>query len=144
MRSLLYFLTHTTFHQSCQNADRWMEERMLWLKTSMSGSVYDPLSLIRTQNHLLTNCIKSLFSKIDQIKNLIRSGLEFHINYVQKVHFIPYFMHFFKEFLKDRAAQFALTEAVSVLPYHIMLILMCNLVLKQILFEVLSFPTRVD
>lgn len=39
-------------------------------------------------------------------------------------------MRFFKEFLKDRAAQFALTEAVSVGPYRIMLILMCNLVLK--------------
>ena len=39
-------------------------------------------------------------------------------------------MHFFKEFLKDREAQFASTEAMSVGPYHIMLILMCNLVLK--------------
>lgn len=60
----------------------------------------------------------------------VRGLLKFHVNYVQKIHFISYFMHFFKEFLKDRAAQFALTEAVSIAPYHIMLILMCNLVLK--------------
>lgn len=39
-------------------------------------------------------------------------------------------MYIFKEFLKDRAAQVAPTEAVSVRPYRIMLILMCNLVLK--------------
>lgn len=60
----------------------------------------------------------------------VKSLLKFHINYVRKIHFVSYFMHFFKEFLKDRAAQFAITEAVSVGPYHIMLILMCNLVLK--------------
>lgn len=39
-------------------------------------------------------------------------------------------MHFFQEFLKDGVAQFALTEAASVGPYHIMLILMHNLVMN--------------
>lgn len=69
-----------------------------------------------------------LFQSLSQCP--VKSLLKFHINYVRKIHFISYFMHFFKEFLKDRAAQFAITEAVSVGPYHIMLILMCNLVLK--------------
>lgn len=58
----------------------------------------------------------------------VGSHLKFHINYVPKVCFIPHFMHFFQEFLKDGVAQFALMEVVSVGPYRIMLILMHNLV----------------
>lgn len=64
------------------------------------------------------------------IRGPVRSYLKFHINYAPKVSFIPYFMHFFQEFLKDGVAQFALTEAASVGPYHIMLILMHNLVMN--------------
>lgn len=60
----------------------------------------------------------------------VRSYLKLHINYVPKVCFIPYFMPFFQEFLKDGVAQFALMEAVSVGLYRIMLILMRNLVMN--------------